>query len=69
MLTTFSSIGDNITWHIGEKKTMVIGILSIQADGDELDYIITNFTNIPHHKTARVQTWFGDMATFIYTNL
>lgn len=62
------------TWHIGElidgnvfltESTIVL----VQADGDELEYIKRNFTNIPFHVTKRVQRWVGDDAGFIAHNL
>lgn len=59
-------------------------VIEVQADGDELDYIVENFQAIPlawnvkkniensgvnRKLLNRVQRWFGDHAKFIYHNL
>jgi translation elongation factor P/translation initiation factor 5A len=46
----------------------------IQADGDELEFIIAHFSNIllaydKNDHCCIVQKWFGDQAKFIYFNL
>ena len=38
----------------------------IQADGDELDFILSRFKNIPHCYSICV--WHGEMARFIAAN-
>lgn len=40
-------------------------IVSIQADGDELNEILGQIENIPYSKISPVQTWYGDTAKFI----
>ncbi len=40
----------------------------VRASGQELDYIIANFTNIPTVKAA-TNTWRGDLAKFITDGL
>lgn len=70
-------------WHIGEelpkiscKETIHTNgsitqreIVSLQADGDELELIKNSFTNIPIPMKKRVVKWFGEMAQFIFANL
>lgn len=62
----------NTAWHIGQKAPnldITRNAISIQADGDELEYILNQFTDIPKSNTVRVMQWFGDHAKFIATNL
>lgn len=42
---------------------------TIQADGDELEYILDRFINIPCNKRQRVHTWTGDIARTIVSKL
>lgn len=37
----------------------------IQADGDELNFILNNIDNLPNIPKLKVQTWYGDHAKFI----
>jgi hypothetical protein len=59
-------------WHVGEVFPRVTvfprDFITIQADGDELQYILSTFQGIPK-TTARVVVWTGDFARFIYDNL
>jgi hypothetical protein len=60
------------TWHIGNVPPGNYNshnVTSVQADGDELTYLIQTFKNIPYHKTSAVQVWLGDYAKFIAANL
>ena len=61
------------TWHVGEdtKEMNEYGrcCVHLRADGDELEAIRDQFSNIPMHRTARVVRWEGDMAAFIAMNL
>lgn len=41
-------------------------VYSIQADGDELEFIIKRFPNLPH--TYQICRWHGEMANFIAAN-
>ena len=42
----------------------------VQADGDELDYVLNTFIYLPRPLTGKpVVKWFGDDAKFIYFNL
>lgn len=77
-------IDNEFEFHIGEKRRDIISfeeVTLVQADGDELDYIATYFTNIPlawrhnpqgerHHTKVlkNIQVWHGDFAKFIYYN-
>lgn len=60
------------SWHIGEKIIMQYETISqvdeVQADCDELEYIKSNFTNLPM-SNSRVVRWFGDHARFIVAHL
>lgn len=65
---------NNSSWYVGKSPINVHMELAapqlvVIADGHELEYILTNFNNIPHHKTAQVQQWFGDIARIIVANL
>ena len=42
--------------------------LEVQADGDELELIRRDFSNIPM-TTSRVVRWEGDIAAFIVANI
>lgn len=58
-----------IRWHVGEttdfKKFAQFDL--VKADGDELDYIKANFSNIPF-SNKRVNIWEGEYARFIINN-
>ena len=80
MLYIINKDGKTIeTWYIGKsmnevRKNMafqqnIINIQAVQATEDELDHILHNFDNLPHHKHRRVIRWFGDHANFIVANL
>lgn len=60
------------SWHVGEACPVgydkIDSVVEVQADGDELSYIIRRFTNLPYPVT-RSARWFGDMAKFIVGNL
>lgn len=69
-------------WHIGERLELspeyINTIQYIQADGDELEHIVIEFTlisntyaniTIPLPKTKRVVKWYGDIAKTIIANL
>lgn len=61
----------SIGWHVCETKpTLSKGtvVTYIQADGDELIFVLNQFDNLPHTK-GRVQIWRGIFAQFIYDNL
>ena len=62
----------NTEWHIYEYMLIssedLPHIRSIQADGDELEYILRKFENIPHND-ARIQVWYGEWAIYIAANL
>jgi hypothetical protein len=67
------------TWHDGEAVPVnhiqdlhglvEFKVLSVQADGGELDHIRHAFTNLPFNYSRRVQVWHGDFAEFILRNL
>lgn len=60
-----------ITWHVGDKLTAnfkVLNVIEVQADGDELQFILDNAKQLPFCH-ARVQNWFGDQAKWIVQNI
>jgi hypothetical protein len=68
------------TWHIGELKLYGVyaysdyayGVEMVQADGDEIEYILARFSNVPRLSAKRWNypiRWYGDMAKFIVANL
>lgn len=67
--------GDTSGRHVGPQMQYaynyknVVDVVSIQADGDELECIMGQTVNVPHMVRKRVQTWFGDMAQFLLCNV
>lgn len=58
------------TWHINNTKPPLppeAYIMLFQADGDELDLIISRLKNVPY--CYSVAKWRGQMAQFIYDNI
>jgi len=50
-------------------------VVCVQADGEELEYILSRFNNIPSCVSAKTicatggsMSWYGDMAKFIVGN-
>lgn len=65
---------DKITaWHVGGEKLgdIVRGqfVVSVQADGDELDLINDTIEGIPKNRKQRCVRWSGENACFIVENL
>jgi hypothetical protein len=60
-------------WHIGDSAKSMNDYgrqcISIQADGDELEAIRQQFSNLPISNTRRVVRWTGEMAAFIAMNI
>ncbi len=61
-------------WYAGTNTTElnVIGsfVTHLQADGEELQYLLRVFENIPRCNNHRlVYSWFGDHARFIAANI
>ncbi len=57
------------TWHVGQRQAVPArSVIEVQADGDELMYVLTRMSNLPYTQ-AVVQTWYGDHAKFIAGNL
>lgn len=44
-------------------------VISVQADGDELTYVLNRFSFIPACYGSKTMTWYGDFAKFIAGNL
>lgn len=60
-----------IEWHVGESNyisVIIDDIHYVQADGDELNYILRKITNIPMAQQGAIK-WYGDHAKFIVGNL
>lgn len=70
---SFSGVREEFYWKLGEKKYLKFclpeDILSIQADGDELDEIRLRFDHIPLPKHRNSVIWRGEFAQFIWENL
>lgn len=60
-------------WHIGERNPVeyqeIRQVVEVQADGDELEYILKHFKGIPTVDNCSVVRWFGDDAKFIANHL
>ena len=64
-------------WHLGTGNLPYIqgypvsDVESVQADGDELDYVLRRFENLCRtcDVSLRVVYWYGDTAQFIVGNL
>lgn len=61
---------NNTPWRVGEQRpVMKEDIKTIQADGNELLYLRSRFTNLPFTSHRPVVIWRGEFARFIYDNL
>jgi hypothetical protein len=64
---------EKVAWQIGDKfprNTEDYPCIEVQANGDELGFVIKSFNNLPHAiGVMRVQKWRGEFAQFIYGNL
>ena len=72
MLYFISKAGTEREWHVGQKIPAIVSdVVEVQADGDELKFILDNFYNIPalRPEAAPVQLWKGEFARFIYDNM
>ena len=66
-----------ITWHVGESSPIddlgstldTNNIVSVRADGAELDYLEHYYPSLPFMVGNKVQRWYGDHAKFIVGNL
>lgn len=57
-------------WHVGTRTPAINSdskVLLLMADGDELDFVVARFHNIPY--CHPITKWEGEMASFIYKNL
>jgi len=59
----YLDLGHDLSWHPYLKDGF-----EVQADGDELDFILRHFKNI-RQCTASVQRWTGDDAKFIIDHI
>jgi hypothetical protein len=67
-----ASPNQHAVWHVGEptsnSRLWNASEITLQADGDELEYIRHNFSNVPI-ANKRVVRWHGEFARFIATNM
>lgn len=71
MLVVTVNSGYSIERHIGTELPELDNevVTEIQADGDELEFILDNFRSLPLTYGKLVVRWFGDHARFIYHNM
>lgn len=71
MLIVTLKNGTSKAWHVGSPRPLVHinDVDSVQADGDELQYIMDNFSSLPMVKGRWVVRWHGDDAKFIFDHL
>jgi hypothetical protein len=65
-------------WHVGEAVPTIRGremqkaaqdVTMVQADGDELTFVLEEMQNLPRMTRRPVQRWYGTDAQFIAGNL
>jgi len=68
-----SGLTSNAAWWVGSASPLnneqVSMVIEVQADGDELMWVLRYIDGIPKHETRMVQKWFGDDAKFIVGTL
>lgn len=69
----FSDSNKEHHWHVGHSTANINdytkSCVFIQADGDELEAIRRQFSNVPISNNRRVMRWKGAMAEFIALNI
>lgn len=75
MLIIVLSTGKEHNWHSGVQNPItfheVSNVIEVQADGDELTFLLRHTENLPITKQLGrylSQRWFGDHAKFIVAN-
>ena len=64
--------GRSLGLHVGEileATPPIDDVVSVQADGDELDFIRSACDQLPISAIKKVQTWRGDLAKFVVENI
>ena len=68
--------GSYFEWHVGgshpfgaDNYSAITDIAHVQADGDELEFVNTSFTNLRTRQNKRVVRFYGDDAKTIAGNL
>ncbi len=61
-------VNDTTAYHLKEPE-FIANVVSVFADGHELEHIENSFANVPFRRVKRVVSWYGDMAKFIVANL
>lgn len=70
MITVITQSGNTYHFRMHQTKTQITGrIVSLEADGEELESIKREFVNIPFTKSARTMIWKAEFARFIWENL
>lgn len=82
LFVAFNKVGfvesKDIDWHVGEHLNAPLmekledegyHVSLVQADGDELEWLKSHFSNLPHVNHMLVQKWRGDHANFIFDHL
>jgi hypothetical protein len=66
------TVGTERTWYIGEKipphSFEDNPIVFVQADGNELEYVLANIQGLPNIPEKRVMVWRAPWAQFIVDN-
>ena len=72
MLTVRFKDGGYLGIHVGSRIPShfpdLTEVVSVAADGHELEKVEMEFQNIPNVSGRRVKTWVGETAQFIYAN-
>lgn len=69
MFTLITTDGKIYNFHVNDEKPLPMAFASyIQADGDELELIRTQFDNLPITR-GNICDWSGSMAQFIFSNM
>lgn len=73
MLVYILEDGGEKVWHVGgdppARRHNDAKCKFLQADGNELQFVLHNFKNIPNANHRRVVAWTGDIADFIFKNI
>lgn len=52
-----------------KEKIGSLNIVLLQLDGEELNYVLKSFNNVPMNVKKSKNTWRKEMASFIFDNL
>ncbi len=62
------------SWHVGDRRPTknhypFEDVTEVYADGDELDWVRQNYSNLPLANHCKGMVWRGDLAQFIYDHM